>query len=359
MVAISWLGVLLLLARASALHPLGWPACRLPQSPPRVAVAGCTGLAAARRSRSLSSRSCALDQHARTERTPGAISRAPAPRLCAGAPGRPAGVVPSWRRWLAAVAKTVLRLLSLLLPYWLMRRLPLRRPREPEEQPEVQLEVQPSADGAADATGLPQQLTSEVIAGMLTGGVLTDDDTPPVRAFDVDGIAILRLYPLPTTTPATSREATAAAAAAATASAAAAATASVAATASAAAAATASAAAATASAAAIASASPSGGAAPVEWQNALFDFGNRIGRGNDAATPAVLLDEVRRPPHLRWLSPPRHQSMTTPHICYAYMCRSAWCPARRSCAWRSRPATRGASSPASTSWQRGETPPTT
>ena len=304
MVAISWLGVLLLLVRASALHPLGWPACRLPQSPPRVAVAGCTGLAAARRSRSLSSRSCALDQHARTERTPGAISRAPAPRLCAGAPGRPAGVVPSWRRWLAAVAKTVLRLLSLLLPYWLMRRLPLRRPREPEEQPEVQLEVQPSADGAADATGLPQQLTSEVIAGMLTGGVLTDDDTPPVRAFDVDGIAILRLYPLPTMTPATSREATAAAAAAATASAAAAATASVAATASAAAAATAAAAAATASAAAIASASPSGGAAPVEWQNALFDFGNRIGRGNDAATPAVLLDEVRRPPHLRWLSPP-------------------------------------------------------
>ena len=297
MVAISWLGVLLLLARASALHPLGWPACRLPQSPPRVAVAGCTGLAAARRSRSLSSRSCALDQHARTERTPGAISRAPAPRLCAGAPGRPAGVVPSWRRWLAAVAKTVLRLLSLLLPYWLMRRLPLRRPREPEEQPEVQLEVQPSADGAADATGLPQQLTSEVIAGMLTGGVLTDDDTPPVRAFDVDGIAILRLYPLPTTTPATSREATAAAAAAATASAAAAATASVAATAAAAAAAT-------ASAAAIASASPSGGAAPVEWQNALFDFGNRIGRGNDAATPAVLLDEVRRPPTSAGYHPP-------------------------------------------------------
>ena len=291
---ISWAGVLLLLARAGALHPLGWPACRLPQSPLRVALAGCTGLAAARRSRSLSC--AALDQHARTERTPGAVSRAPVPRLCAEALGRPAGVVPGWRRWLAAVAKSVLRLLSFLLPAWLMRRLPLRRPREPEEQLEVQPEVrQPPAAGAADAAGRPQQPTSEVVAIIDTPRAI---DTSRVRAFDVDGIAILRLYPLPTTTPTTSREATAAAAAAATASAAAAATASVAATASAAAAATASAAAATASAAAIASASasPSGSGAPVEWQNALFDFGNRIGRGNDAATPAVLLDEVRPRP---------------------------------------------------------------
>ena len=40
-------------------------------------------------------------------------------------------------------------------------------------------------------------------------------------------------------------------------------------------------------------ASSSGGAAPsTGWGDALFDFGNRIGRGDDAATPTVLLDEV-------------------------------------------------------------------
>ena len=42
-----------------------------------------------------------------------------------------------------------------------------------------------------------------------------------------------------------------------------------------------------------AAASSSGGAAPsTGWGDALFDFGNRIGRGDDAATPTVLLDEI-------------------------------------------------------------------
>lgn len=209
MAASSYAAVLLLLARAGALHPLGWPICRLPQSLPRV-VAGCTSLAAARRSRSLS---CGkLDQ---LTLRPGVASRAPAPRLCAEAPGRPAGgLVPSWRRWLAAVAKAVIRL-TFLLAAWPFRRLPLRRARETEEQPGVnpgkqpgvQSEVQPSADCAADATDLPQQ----------------------------------RLASEPSTN----------------------------------------------------AASPSGGAAPLGWGDALFDFGNRIGRGDDAATPTVLLDEVR------------------------------------------------------------------
>ena len=222
--------VLLLLARAGALHPLGWPTC-LPQSPPRV-VAGCTSLAAAQRSRSLSC--AALDQHTRR---PGVASRAPAPRLCAGSPGRPVGgVVPSWRRWLAAVAKTVKICLItvVLLAAWPFRRLPLRRgrfaAREPEEQrevnpgeqPGVQPEVLPSASGAADATDLAQQVA-------LSTKIASEVREPSTAA----------------ASPSTD------------------------------------------------AASSSGGAAPsTGWGDALFDFGNRIGRGDDAATPTVLLDEI-------------------------------------------------------------------
>ena len=142
-------GTLLLLARTSALRPLGWPARQLPRVTLRVA-GGCTGLATAR------SPSCtALVHHtlARFQRTPGAVGRVPSPRLCAGVPARPPGVMSRWRRLAGDVAKTMshaLRLLFMLLPYWLLRRLPARlQPRSTD------------VTGAADATDQPQPPSSD------------------------------------------------------------------------------------------------------------------------------------------------------------------------------------------------------